>query len=103
MVRILYTYFILQMPHNNLGPPGSEGPGPYSVGPAYPSVRPHLQTTPVTPAPSSAGPSAQPAQLQRPISQLVHPVSHSVTKVSIWKVFCCFHVCTFLSYHFFQL
>ncbi|PNF35040.1 Serine/threonine-protein kinase PAK 4 [Cryptotermes secundus] len=66
-----------QMPHNNLGPPGSEGPGPYSMGPAYPSVRPHLQTTP---APSSAGPSAQPAQLQRPISQLVHPVSHSITK-----------------------
>ncbi|KDR22385.1 serine/threonine-protein kinase PAK mbt isoform X2 [Zootermopsis nevadensis] len=66
-----------QTPHNNLGPPVSEGPGPYSMGPAYPIVRPHLQTTSAT---SSTGPSPQPTQLQRPMSQLVHQVSHNINK-----------------------
>ncbi|GFG41026.1 hypothetical protein Cfor_06796 [Coptotermes formosanus] len=70
-----------QTPHNSLGPPGSEGPGPYSVGPTYPNMRPaHLQTTSVTPVPNSTGPSPQPAQLQRPVSQLVHQVSHNINK-----------------------
>jgi hypothetical protein len=83
MVRIFVKCLTLQTPHNNLGPPGSEGPGPYSMGPAYPSVRPpHLQTSSVTPAASSTLPSPQPAQLQRPVSQLMHQVSHNINKVS---------------------
>ncbi|XP_069684343.1 serine/threonine-protein kinase PAK mbt isoform X2 [Periplaneta americana] len=70
-----------QTPHNSLGPPGTEGPGPYTMGSAYPSVRPaHLQANPVTPAASSAAPSPQSTQLQRPISQLVHQVPHNINK-----------------------
>jgi hypothetical protein len=83
VVRIPLRCFKLQTPHNNLGPPVSEGPGPYSMGPAYPNMRPHLQATSVTPVPSSTGPSPQPSQLQRPMSQLVHQVSHNINKVCI--------------------
>jgi hypothetical protein len=92
MVRISLRHFTLQTHHNNLGPPGSEGPGPYSMGPVHPNVRPpHLQTAPVTSAASSTGPSPQPTQLQRPMSQLVHQVSHNINKVRtlllrIWEV-----------------
>ena len=83
MVGISLRHFKLQTPHNNLGPPVSEGPGPYSMGPAYPNMRPHLQTTSVTPVPNSTVPSSQPAQLQRPMSQLMHQVSHNINKVRI--------------------
>ena len=83
MVRIPLRCFKLQTPHNSIGPPVSEGPGPYSMGPAYPNMRPHLQTTSVTPVPNSTAPSSQPAQLQRPMSQLVHQVSHNINKVCI--------------------
>ena len=59
----------------------SEGPGPYSMGPGYPpSVRPpHHQSSPVT-----TGPSPQPAQLQRPMSHLVHNINRDMQKVNLF-------------------
>ncbi|XP_068085741.1 serine/threonine-protein kinase PAK mbt [Anabrus simplex] len=57
-----------QTPHSAHPPPSSEGPGPYNMG--YPPSRPpHMQPSPV-----NSGPSPQPSQPPRPLSQLgPHP------------------------------